>query len=481
MQPGDRASLLDLIKNHWRRITICMAACILAAGCVTALFPKKYSATMEFLVKDARQDLTLTPAQNGAPPPEAGLTEAEVNSELQLLMSNDLLEEVVQDNALYKPFLRAGERTPNQRALSLAASRLARNLAVGAIRKTNVITASYKAGSPEAAASVLADLGRRYLQAHLSAHSTPGSLPFFSSEAQSYRTALEQAENARSAFERQSQIYSSDQQRAALVAQLEDTRSRLQATRQDTMEARARIQALTGKLGGTAPRMPTEERTQSNPLTVDHLRSELADMENRRIAMLAKFRPGDRAVVELEGEIANTRANLLAARQESAAETTTGVNPIYQSLTGDANQAQVALDALNARTVALRQLEAEDLRKLSGFSEQTVTLNDLQQTEALARQSYLLYSQRMQEAQVSMQMDKNNFANVSMIESPVASPIPVSPVLPLNLALGALLGLLLGIGSAYLRPPTATRPSPSRSARPYYAESETFASQPAGD
>lgn len=481
MRLRNSTSLLDLAQDRWRWISGCMAGCIIAAGLATAVLPKKYSANMEFLVKDARRDLTLTPAENGIEPPEAGLTEAEVNSELQLLMSNDLLQQVVRDKGLYKAYLRKGEGTPGRRALALAAGKLAKSLSVSAIRKTNVITASYRAHSPEDAADVLADLGQRYLQAHLSAHSTPGSLPFFSSEAQGYRTALQQAENDRSAFERRSQIYSSDQQRTALVVQLEDVRGRLQTTQQETMETQARLRALLGRLAGTAPRIPTEERVSSNPLTIDHLQSELADMENRRIAMLMKFRTGDRAVAELESEIANTRANLAAARQQRSAETSTGVNPLHQALTGEVNQVNVTLEALEARTDALRQLEADDLHKLSSFSQQAVMLNDLQQTENLARQSYMLYSQRMQEARVSIQMDKSNFANVSMIESPEASPVPVWPVLPLNLGLGALLGMMLGVGSAYLRPPTARPASSGRPVPPYFADGDTFASQPAGD
>jgi uncharacterized protein involved in exopolysaccharide biosynthesis len=76
----------------------------------------------------------------------------------------------------------------------------------------------------------------------------------------------------------------------------------------------------------------------------------------------------------------------------------------------------------------------------------------LQQDEAIAQQNYLNYSKRFEEARLADQMDKEKFANVVMIETPVPSPIAVSPVMAANLLLGAMFGLILGFSIAFLQP-----------------------------
>ena len=104
------------------------------------------------------------------------------------------------------------------------------------------------------------------------------------------------------------------------MAQLEDVNARYQNVDAELRERKARLAATNAEEMQRQPRIPTEERTSVNQMTIDHLQSELADMENRRISMLAKYKAGDRAVQELEGEIANTRQNLATARVEYAAE-----------------------------------------------------------------------------------------------------------------------------------------------------------------
>ncbi len=53
---------------------------------------------------------------------------------------------------------------------------------------------------------------------------------------------------------------------------------------------------------------------------------------------------------------------------------------------------------------------------------------------------------------MAQQMDKENLANVSLIERPVASPLPVWPNARLDLAIGALLGIFVGFASALVWP-----------------------------
>ena len=76
-------------------------AVIAGAIAVTVLLPNRYSARMKILVKNQRVDLAITPeATSGgaAPTIENEVSENQINSEIELLTSNDLLTQVVQGN-----------------------------------------------------------------------------------------------------------------------------------------------------------------------------------------------------------------------------------------------------------------------------------------------------------------------------------------------------------------------------------------------
>ncbi len=449
---GSSLSLAGLALERWRLISFCMAICVLLSALVTLVLPKKYEAEVQFLVKNERRDLTITPAQNATPAQLSDLNEEEVNSEMRMLLSHDLLEGVVRDNHLYAPYAKDPAAAPDRRAIELGVLQLNKSLEVTGIRKTNVIQAKYRTANPDRAASVLNDLSRRYLNAHLTAHSTPGSYGFFSSELAGYRESLNKTEVATSEFRRASEIFSPDQQRAALVGQLEDANARYQNVDAELRERRARLAATTAEDNSASKRIPTDERTSVNQFTIDHLQTELADMENRRISMLVKFKPTDRAVQELEGEIANTRRNLASARIEYAAEKTTTVNPLHQTLTAMQSDSRIDIDALEARRSALRAMQKIYLADLNRFDSNAVTLANLERDQEIAQQNYVSYSKRFEEARLADQMDKEKFANVVIIEAPVASPIPVFPKLAPNLLLGAMVGLIVGFSVAFVRP-----------------------------
>jgi uncharacterized protein involved in exopolysaccharide biosynthesis len=377
-----RRSLAAIGLLRWRLIFLCTVVCVLLAGLVTLIMPKKYEAEVQFLIKNERQDLTITPAQNTTSPQTSQLSEAEVNSEMRMLLSHDLLEGVVRDSHLYAPYLRDGVDIPDRRAIELAVMKLNEDLKVTAIRKTNVIQANYRAAYPDLAADVMKDLSRRYLNAHLAAHRTP-DYGFFSSELEGHRDGLYKAEIATSEFRRAAQIFNLDQQRTALVAQMEDVNARLQNVEGDIRERRAQLAAVTAEDKTASKGTPTE---------------------------------------------------------------------VDQSRTAKQSGERMDLTALEARRSALRMMQKAYLADLNKFDKNAVTLANLEQDQEIAQQNYVSYSRRFEEARLADQMDREKFANVVMIETPVASPLSVFPMLVPNLLLGAVLGLIVGFAIAFIHP-----------------------------
>ena len=80
-----------------QRLVILSFAGIFLGGLLAALFlPKQYSANMEILVKRERVDpVVTTEATPQGTQPAPAVTEDEINSEVEILRSHDLLEKVV--------------------------------------------------------------------------------------------------------------------------------------------------------------------------------------------------------------------------------------------------------------------------------------------------------------------------------------------------------------------------------------------------
>src|SRR5204862_191449 len=143
----------------------------------------------KILVKNLRNDVPITPEATigaNAPAPDGDVSENQVNSEIELLTSKDLLNQVVVECGLHqRPLsllqrigLKDSPRTDAARA-EQASERLAKDLVVSPAKKANIIEITYASSVPETAAKVLRKLGELYQEKHLKLHRPPGTYEFF--------------------------------------------------------------------------------------------------------------------------------------------------------------------------------------------------------------------------------------------------------------------------------------------------------------
>src|SRR5438105_3796447 len=127
-------SLRDGASALFRRKTLVLITfltVITGTALVTFLLPDKYESRMKILVKNQRVDVAITPeATSGAPAPDNEVSENEINSEIELLTSKDLLTQVVKDCSLSKNEVSWLARTPPSETVreELAVNRLAKDL-----------------------------------------------------------------------------------------------------------------------------------------------------------------------------------------------------------------------------------------------------------------------------------------------------------------------------------------------------------------
>ncbi len=430
-----------------RRRSLMLAVFLLVFAVVFVvglLLPPKYSSSMKILVRSAPTDMVSTPQRADAVTLGA-VSEAEVNSEVELLTSYDLLRSAVVKNHLaHKGLLSPGTEQEN---IDRAVGRLGKALQVTPVRKANIIEVEYADRSPELAAAVLRTIEAGYLEAHLRAQSTPGGYGFFKEQTNHYQDELTQSQAALAAFSRGQNVVNLDQQRSLLTATLAERESSLQQC--DATVAQLKQEILQSELlqARLSPRQETLQRSGLNQFSVDHLTALLADLVNRRTMQASKFRDEDPLLQETDKEIETTRKALAGARTTENFEQASDVNPALQSVQTGLATKRVDLAGWQAKQTVLRQQIKSDTEMLNHLSDVSGQYELLTSEVLQARENYVNYARRQEQARVSEMLDQNKITNVVVAQEPTESQIPSQSRLLLNIVLGLVLAAFASIAA----------------------------------
>jgi uncharacterized protein involved in exopolysaccharide biosynthesis len=429
-------------------------AIALATAAVTFLLPNKYESRMKILVKNMRVDVAITTERTTggtglATENEVG--EAQINSEIELLTSKDLLEQVVKECGLAKPAPSLFSRAVPTEAVSIerAVNQLAKDLTITPVKKSNLISLSYASNSPEVSAAVLRKVGDLYLEKHLKLHRPPGTYEFFKTRAAEYEKQLRAAEARLSSFQQDKNLVVLSQQKDLTLQKTADAKSKMLEAEAMVSETANRIQRVQQQLAAVAPRIITQSRTLPNQYSAERLNTMIVELRNKRTQLLTKFRPEDRFVKEVDQQIRTTADALERATKQTATEQSTDLNPLRQILETELSRARLDHAGAEARRTALAgqlQQYQEGLKKLESA---TTEHDDLQRQTKEAEENYQLYAKKREESRIADEMDQQKITNVSIAEAPAVAHIPSTPNRPLNLIVGVLLAAFVGLGCAF--------------------------------
>lgn len=411
----------------------------------TLALPKQYETRIKVLVKNDRADMIISPDHNSTSDYHGETSEAQVNSEIELLTSNDLLKQVVVKCGLD----RKQRGNDPAAAVEKAVEQLQNDLKVASARKANIIVANYVDTDPRRAVEVLSTLASLYLEEHLKVHGAPGTYQFFKGEADRYQGQLRQAEAKLSSYRQRENIVSLPDQKYATMQKAIDAQHALMQTDAAIDEYTQKIANARRQLTTADPRVLTQSRTLSNQYSVERFQTMMAELQNRRTQMLAKYNADDRMVQEIDKEILDTKAAMDAAVKLTGTEQATDVNPVHQALQIDLAKLETDLAGMRSKRQAL-VVEAGVYRQLMMHLAGTTTeFDDLVRSQKEAEDKYLLYAKKTEEARITDSLDQQKIANVTIAETPMEPHKPSKPNVRLNIAIGAVLALFLSFGLAF--------------------------------
>jgi uncharacterized protein involved in exopolysaccharide biosynthesis len=430
--------------------------------CVT---PRTYEAETEILVKRERPDPVVTPDNTASPILTTDVSEEDLNSEVEILKSRDLLEKVViacglehepphsvismlKQRVVSSVMQKLGTSSGKDRAVPLAVRRLENKLNIDAIRKTNMVRVTYDSPDPELAAFVLRTLTNLYLEKHLEVHRAPGTFAFFQQQSTNYWTGLQAAEKKLTDFNRSQNTVSAQTEKSAGELRLVDFEASLRQTRTAIAATEGRLQMLNTEMASTPNRLSTQIKTSS--LMLQQLKVTLLNLELKQTDMAGKYAPNYVPLRDLESQITETKAAIAKEEAEPVHDDTTDENPTHQWITDEIAKAKTDLESLRMQAAATEQQINAYRSDLLALDRKDSEQQDLIRVAKLQESNYLLYQSKREEARIADALDERHISNVSVAEAAVTPALPsdLSPLLVLVLAV--ISGTSLGLGLAFL-------------------------------
>jgi uncharacterized protein involved in exopolysaccharide biosynthesis len=440
-----------VLFRHKRLMVLSFCGIFFGVIASALLLPMKYQAETKLLVKRERADAVVTPGQEVPVMFRDTVTEEELNSEVELMKSDDVLRKVVATCGLDKrrsiSSLFGFGQTPEEK-LAKAVVALRSDLQADPIKKTNMISVSYSNDDPKLAAKVLSTLDQVYVEKHVAVERPTGQYQFFEQETEQYKKDLDSAEEKLRDFSEQQHGVAPVVLRDLMLQKLNDFNGTLETTRASILETEKRIGELEKQSGITPARMTTQQRNTDDAQTLQTLKSTLMTLELKRTELLTKYQPDYPLVKEVDKELSDTKDALAKEESKPIHEETTDQNPTYAWIASELAKAKADLSSLQARETATQAIvnvyanTARDL-DLKGLQQQ-----DLVRAQKASEDNYLLYLKKREEARIADALDQTRILNVAIAQQPILPSLPSRSPWVFG-ALGCLLAAVTSVGTVF--------------------------------
>jgi uncharacterized protein involved in exopolysaccharide biosynthesis len=439
---------LGAVIHRQRWVVLGTVILVTLAMVLAGVWTPEYAAQMKLLVLRHRVDAVISP-EAVSPVVWGGdqVSEDDLNSEVELLKSTDLLRKVVvvtgldQDPALKR-------RTP-ERALAAAVLTLEKHLKVEAIRKTNMISVRYVSRDPQMASKVLNALSDAYAEKHLEVHRPSGELKFFDQQVAEYKRNLEESQRKILQMSQENGVVSPQQERDSALQRATEFDASASQAQQALQEGSRRMATLRQQLATSKAQVIGSVRVASNEILLGQLKEKLGTLELKRTEMLGRYTPTYRLVQDLDGQIAELKDSIAKETSNPVREETTTANPVHQWSEGELARTEAEVSAMETRAVTASAIAAQYRAKADRLNRQSMVQEDLVRDEKAQEENYLLYMHKREEARSSDALDRHGIFNVAIAQHPVTPSYPLRTI-QYAAMMTLLLCLTLGISAAFV-------------------------------
>ena len=424
----DPQRMVAVFRAHWWLFALVAAIIFLGAVVFTAVAPRIYTAAASVVLEAPQK-----PGPNGEIEPAQPADSATVDTEVQLVQSRDIADQVVTalklgaDPSFWAGSHRTAPADADQRH-DAAVSIVQGGLKAKRSGLTSVITISFSSRSPVLAARIANGYADQYLIAQSQAKlaSTQQSGNALNDKLESLRKAALSDATALAQFRTSHGLYSgegttfTEQEASAYSERLADAQA-------DYSGDQARLNVAKSQLAGDA--------SGAKSVAVDS--PVLQNLRGQRSQLTAQ-------IAELENRYGARYPDVVAADKQLA-DVNAGIQAEVHRIIAEL---QTRADVSRQRVATIQQALGSATSRLAGGTTASVSLDELQRKADASKQVYEDYLARYQQATASVGTEQPDARITNRADAPGK---PSSPNVPLNLALGFIVAVGAGTGAVYAR------------------------------
>jgi len=477
-EPAQRQiTLKDYVRVLYRArwiILICFLAVVGSTAFFTFRAEPIYEATAKLMIQDeggvSRMVFDVTGYMK---------KETMINNQVEILKSRSVAERVVQslEASPYARELRVlgnvpeqqkrggrrfgllgrnGPASPEEEAKvrhETAVKAIRGGIKVTPVRSSDMINLSFQAPSPFEAAFVtntIADEFKKFNQAQSQAEVRQVK-QFLEEQLGLIQEQLSRSEEALRAYKERERVVALDQETEELVRKAAEFESLLKEAQTALAENRERLKFIDEQLAKSRQHFDIDAVSASPYL--QEIKRQLAEKE----ASLAVFMGQLVEVGALEEKRSDIqlRQKQIEALKEKFREEVTRLaasemlDPMSVStaLFQRKIEVETELQSLQPRVEALQGIVNRFNREMEALPEKALELARLQRAAQVDEKLYVMLQEKYQESRIT---EVGQLGNVTIIDRAVEPVSPVKPKKKMNLMLGAIIGLMLGVGIAFV-------------------------------
>jgi capsular exopolysaccharide synthesis family protein len=462
-------NLAVVSRGKW--IILSVFAVVLAASVIyTMLADPVYTATCQVLLNKGEMKSTFF---GDAVRPDR--LENTVQNELVILNSRSLADTVAerlilrryldQDGKMAMPVIRPqmdGSGSTSPPPLTVVSARLSAAVDFDPLRDSDVIQILAKSKNALEAALIANTFAEAYRDRniYMSRTKSRSFREFLQDQAGERKKVLEETETSLQGYMEKQNIVSLDDESKKVIDQL----SSLEATRD---AADISLRQLQNTLAQYQEQLPQQETNvarlmgEANDPYIRRLQEEIAKLEVEKDVTVAQNPSSvgrevlNEKVKEIDGRINALRSKLQSRTDEFLQSLTPSQGGGSQDAAGYLKsvkskiiETQIEVQALEAKRRALDDVIRQYEVQFGRIPSKSVALARLQRARLSNEKLYLMVEEKFNEANIQ---EKSNIGYVEIVEPAAPPASPSSPKVLVNIALGVVLGLGLGLLGAFVR------------------------------
>jgi len=402
-------------------------------------------------------------------------TQTELNTQIEILKSRTLAEEVVkklnldklQKNKKSSSGIVAGllkkvfpeslnkattsstsEKEDENRKFYATAEGLRGKISAEPIKDTRLIKLTVPSDEPELAEKIANTLANIFIQRDVISRRRESSaaLTFLSEQTRKVGEELRESEEELKEYKEREGFGGLSEKAELMVRRLSETEGQYENLRISRGEVSTRLKEIRDQLKNVSKTQISSTYISDNPI-VQMLRSRLTNLEIKYAQLSREFSAEDPQTIYIKTQIEETRKQLQHQVGTVVSGKTESINPLYAQLYSKIINYETEINTLKAKEDALGSLRAEYEKEVNKLPEQELRLARLERNKQVNASLYTMLLQAKNKAEIE---SVSEIGTIEVIDPALKPTTPVKPKKKRNTLLGLVSGLVIGCAFAFV-------------------------------